>query len=112
MTENPAGGSGPQQAGAPGLATNSAGARGPNVTAAPESGLTCFGFKNADPRVYYLDPDNVVNQLAWVDDWFGWENTVLPGTAAAGSHLTCFARENAFPRVYYLGPDNVSTSLN
>lgn len=62
--------------------------------------------------MYYLDPDNVVNQLAWVDDWFGWENTVLPGTAAAGSHLTCFARENAFPRVYYLGPDNVSTSLN
>jgi Fungal fucose-specific lectin len=35
------------------------------ATAAPDSPLTCFGSNGTLTRLYYLDPDHRVNELAW-----------------------------------------------
>jgi hypothetical protein len=84
---------------------NSAEGRLVQVTAAPDSALTCFGYQNRDPRVYYLDAGHTVNELAWLSG-IGWQNTPLPGVAAAGSALTCYGVNDTDPRVYYLDAEN------
>jgi hypothetical protein len=65
------------------------------------SALTCFGVNGSDTRVYYLDPGQQLNEMAWVG---GWLNNPLGVTAAAGSALTCFGVNGSATRVYYLDP--------
>lgn len=38
--------------------------------AAPDSALTCFGANGTTTRLYYLDPDHRVNELAWQTNKF------------------------------------------
>ena len=83
--------------------------------AGPGSALLSFGVDYTDnPRVYYFDADNQVNELAW--SWFGkdwhWRNLNADvvnadeenvPAAAPGSALTGFSLAYKNPRVYYLG---------
>jgi hypothetical protein len=45
---------------------NSVDVRVQPASPAPGTALTCFGVYGADPRVYYLDADHHINELAWV----------------------------------------------
>ena len=49
------------------------------------STLACYGFNGTDPRVYYVDSKNRVNELEWVQQ--GWVNNVLPGNTARQGKL-------------------------
>lgn len=73
-------------------------------TAAPGSALTCFGIDGTATRLYYLDANHVINELAWVHN--GWKNNLLRAKAAAGSDLTCYGADGAHTRLYFVGPDN------
>jgi hypothetical protein len=66
----------------------------------PGSALTCFGMSTGDTRVYYLDRDNRINEVAWTKDEL--RNHQLAFTARPGSALTCFGVEGLHTRLYYL----------
>lgn len=67
---------------------------------APNSALTSFGMSNGDTRVYYLDSENRINEVAWTADEL--RNHQLDFTARPGSALTCFGVDGQLGRVYYL----------
>jgi hypothetical protein len=46
-------------------------------TAAPDSALTCFGVEGKWTRLYYLDPDHRINELAWDPNTETFGNTAL-----------------------------------
>jgi hypothetical protein len=54
-----------------------AGGKAPSAPpAAPGTALTCFGVNGSDSRIYYIDANDHVNELAWVNG--GWvHNTLL-----------------------------------
>jgi cytolysin (calcineurin-like family phosphatase) len=73
--------------------------------AASGSALACFGVNGSGPRVYYLDVDSEVHQLAWGGSTWSDDNlsaTSNAGPAASGSALACFGVNGSDPRVYYL----------
>lgn len=80
-----------------------------------DSPLTALTLANGDPRIYYIDSQNFVNELAWVGQWV---NTVLPSEDSPGhpaaeySGLTCFAFNGTDSRVYYAGEFNRLTAYN
>ena len=87
--------------------------------AAPASALACCALMSGgslQPRVYYLDANSNVNELAYQNG--DWENTTLSGTAIKGSPLTCCVVEsgdeedNEEPRVYYLDSSNAVHELD
>ena len=68
---------------------------------APGSALTCFNQEGTDnTRVYYLDRQNQINELAWNGSTQTNNGPIAP--AMPGSALTCFAVEGRLTRVYYL----------
>jgi lysophospholipase L1-like esterase len=75
--------------------------------------LTGFGVGlDLDPRVYYLDTDNKVQELGWqheTDTWFFrsvWQEAGAP-RALKNSHLTGFGVGDSLdPRVYYQDEQN------
>ena len=86
----------------------------------PASGgsLACFGLDGAFSRVYYLDTNDNVNELAWARGWgFGDPLTGTAGgaayapPAASGSSLACFGVNSSAPRVYYFR-SGISIDLN
>jgi hypothetical protein len=67
--------------------------------------LTSFEVTGGAPRVYYLDVNSHVNELAWENGWVPpTDLTALThaAPAAAGSPLTCFGVNGVASRVYYL----------
>jgi hypothetical protein len=74
--------------------------------ATPKSPLTCFGVGGSATRVYFLDSNGHVNELAW--EGIGWRQTDVTSNAAgapkaaAGSGLTCFGVGGSATRVYYV----------
>ena len=67
----------------------------------PESALTCFPLSGGtDTRLYYLDDQYRVNEMAWTGDTMA--NHVRPATALPGSALTCFGVGGKDTRLYYL----------
>ena len=73
------------------------------VTAEPGSALACFGVNGSATRLYYLDTNYNVNELAWVNNQF--VNSVLPGSAVPRSSIACFGVNGSASRVYYLDAD-------
>jgi hypothetical protein len=67
---------------------------------APGTALTCFAMDNGDLRLYYLDRQSRVNEVAWTGE--DRVSRVLPATAGPGSALTCFGAEGNLTRLYYL----------
>lgn len=68
---------------------------------APGSALTCFNVTGRyDTRVYYLDRQNQINELAWTGG--DQANQALPYQAMAGSALTCFGVGGEHAQLYYL----------
>lgn len=84
---------------------------------AEKPSITCFGVNGDTSRVYYVDTNNNVSELAWDGGWgFGDPLTGSAGAtsapaARAGSALTCFGANGSNSRVYYLKP-TVSVNLN
>jgi hypothetical protein len=89
------------------------------LAGAPPGGsefLTCFGVgggdhpwpSGSDPRVYQLDSNRHVVELAWVGGWVHNDLTAITGTSPAqiDSLLTCFGMGGSDPRVYYLDSNN------
>ncbi|OAP59880.1 hypothetical protein AYL99_04882 [Fonsecaea erecta] len=80
-----------------------------------DSPLTGLTLSNGDQRIYYIDSQNLVNELAWVGRWV---NTVLPSDASPGhpaapySGVTCFALNGSDSRVYYSGEFNRLSAMN
>jgi len=75
--------------------------------AAPGSSLTSTTL-GGNPRVYYLDANNHVNELAWHSNdntWYGRDVTEDATQAAHGSSLTSTTL-GGDPRVYYLDANN------
>ncbi len=75
---------------------------------APATALAGFAGNGLDPRLYSLDPDGAVIELAWGNG--KWTGGRLPGAngaakAAPGSSLTCFGLEGKDSRVYHLNAD-------
>ncbi len=72
------------------------------------SALTAFpNTVNGDPRVYYVDLANHIQELAYFqDNWHHRDITADAGApaAAARSVLAAFRVAGRDPRVYYLGP--------
>jgi hypothetical protein len=74
------------------------------------SALTCFGVNGTQPRVYFFDENNHVNEMAWVggnETGGNWVNNILPtpkapAVAAARGGLTCYGVNGHDSRVYYL----------
>ena len=67
----------------------------------------------APTRLYYLDGNSHVNELAWNNN--AWVNTNItanvtdppaPKAAAAGSPLACFGVNGSTTRLYYLDANN------
>ncbi len=79
-------------------------------SAVAESGsaLTCFGVNGSATRLYYLDPNNHVNELAWNNGWSNTDTTAAAGSpvAASGSALACFGVNGSATRLYYLDASN------
>jgi hypothetical protein len=69
----------------------------------PGSALTCFGVGGQLTRVYYLDDNAQVNELAWQVG--SWSPHRLPWIAARDSALTCYGANGAATRLYYLDAD-------
>ena len=67
---------------------------------APGSALTCFGMDTGDTRLYYLDRQGRINEMAWSANVR--TNHVLHATAMPGSALTCFGVGGQLTRLYYL----------
>lgn len=67
------------------------------------SPLTCFGVSESATRLYFLDGNYQVNELALTAD--GWDGGSLLVTTAPDSSLTCFGVGGKEPRVYYVDPD-------
>lgn len=81
-------------------------------TASPDCGaLTCYMVDSTESRVYYLNRQNRVSELAWVDG--RWEEKVLPAREATPStSLTCCANSaGSDPRVYYLDVNYVINEI-
>lgn len=80
-----------------------------------DSPLAALTLANGDPRIYYIDSQDLVNELAWVGQWV---NTVLPSENSPGhpaaeySGLTCFAFNDTDSRVYYAGEFQRLTAHN
>ena len=73
--------------------------------AASGSGLTCYGVSGTAARVYYLDANGHVHELAWENEWVNTGDlTAMTGAAPAapGSALTCYGVGGTAARVYYL----------
>jgi hypothetical protein len=69
------------------------------------SGLACFGVNGSDARVYYLDVNNHLIELAWAGGWQVPATDISAQTGAApvaGSALACFGVNGSASRVYYL----------
>jgi hypothetical protein len=66
--------------------------------------LTCFGVGGAATRLYYLDGNAHVNELAWEGQWVNADMTSRAGVPAAapGSALACFGVGGTATRLYYL----------
>jgi len=78
----------------------------------------CFGVDGAFSRVYFLDTNKGVIELAWDHGWgFADPLTGSAGaaanapSAAPGSALACFGVNGSASRVYYLRP-TISENLN
>lgn len=75
--------------------------------ARPGSALTCFGVNGELPRLYYLDEQAQVNELAWVHGTPAhWAPNPLGYTAAGDSALACYGYEGQWTRLYFLSPDH------
>jgi hypothetical protein len=74
------------------------------------SALACFGFGiGADnARVYYLQANGHVNELAWLGEWVANDVTPQAGAnpAALRSALCCFGAGGTGTRLYYLQDNN------
>ncbi len=89
-----------------------------DVVLAAQGSITCFGVNGDYSRVYYLDTDSNVTELAWDNGW-GFPDPLTGPTgeaggapgAVTGSALTCFGVDGDYSRVYYLKP-TVGTNLN
>jgi Fungal fucose-specific lectin len=67
----------------------------------PGSALTCFALPGGiGTRLYYLDDQYRVNEMAWTDDTM--VNHPLPAAALPSSALTCFGVGGQYTRLYYL----------
>jgi Fungal fucose-specific lectin len=85
-------------------------------SAAPGSALTCFGVNGQYTRLYYLDAESQVWELAWDNGkWIATNlNTAVTPTAPAaarGSDLTCFGVNGQYTRVYYLDTQSQAWEL-
>jgi hypothetical protein len=81
--------------------------------AAPGSSLACYGVGGTDARVYYLDGNGHVYELAWEQDgWVPTDLMVKTGAASAvpGSSLACYGVGGDQARVYYIGADDDGTN--
>jgi hypothetical protein len=69
--------------------------------------LTCFGVGGTASRIYYLDNDAHVQELAWENGWMATDVTAQAGAPAAShdSALTCFGVGGTATRVYYVEPN-------
>ena len=92
-----------------GWSHNPIGANTPHTSkAGAGSGLACFGVNGSDSRVYFIDEDKNVNELAWANNWSRNPIGAQHGAPAAApwSALTCFGVNNADSRVYYTANAN------
>lgn len=76
---------------------------------APKSPLTCFGFGGIEPRVYYVDVDSHITELAFKAGQ--WAVQSLYGRTAPGSPLTCLGLGGKDCRLYYVGTDRQLNEL-
>jgi Fungal fucose-specific lectin len=84
----------------------------PVKSAAPGSALTCFGLNGTDTRVYYVDSDANVCQIAFETNQWISHNLSQAATpadpkqpvkpAAPGTALTCFGAHGSDARVYFV----------
>ncbi len=81
--------------------------------AASGSALACFGVNGSATRLYYLDPNNHVNELAWNNGWSTTDMTAAAGSpiAASGSALACFGVNGSATRLYYLDSNSYVNEL-
>jgi len=73
------------------------------------SALACFGVNNTDSRVYYIDLNSHVSELAWVNGWrppFDFFAQAGAPLTENGSALACFGVNGSDSRVYYEDPTN------
>ena len=85
---------------------------------AAQGSIVCFGVDGDYSRVYYLDTNSNVSELAWDGGWgFADPLTGAAGAAAnapvavPGGALACFGVNGSASRVYYLKP-TIGTNLN
>jgi hypothetical protein len=74
------------------------------ISAAPKSPLTCFGFGGIEPRVYFVDLDSHITELAF--EAGQWVVQTLFGRTAPGSPLTCLGLGGKDCRLYYVGTNH------
>lgn len=66
--------------------------------------MTCFGVNGVNPRVYYIDTENRLNELAWEGTW--GNNVLTEDVVGPSNALACYGLGGAASRVYYVTKQN------